>query len=182
LPDPGHVTLVVLLRAINLGATNKVQMAHLRGLLADLDARDVVTHLQSGQAVVDAPASAVAGFADRVHDAIEASLGLSIDVMIRTPAELAAVVDGNPFPHLVASPKRLHAVFLDTTPDAAAVAAVGTRHGEDEFVVGDRVLYAAFAGSTHDSPLQVPMRRLGGRQTARNWATVTALHDLCTKR
>lgn len=179
MPD---VTLVVLLRAINLGPTNKVPMAHLREVLAALGGRDVVTHLQSGQAIVDLPGRAAAGFAGRVHDALEASLGLSIDVMTRTAPELAAVVDANPFPHLTSEPKRLHAVFLDTTPDPEQVAAVGSTAGGDEFVVGDRVLYAAFTGSTHDSPLQARIRRLGGVQTARNWATVTALHERCQQR
>lgn len=172
--------LVVLLRAVNLGAHNKVPMATFREVLTGLGGRDVVTYLQSGQAVVEVDDVQVAGFPDRVHDALADQLGLDIDVLTRTGAELSAVAAANPYPHLVATPKLLHAAFLDRTPEPDLVASIGRRHGEDEFTVGDRVLYLAFTVNSRDSPLVGPLRRLGVISTARNWTTVLALADLVT--
>ena len=171
-------TVVVLLRAVNLGTHNRLPMARLREILTDLGAREVRTHLASGQAVVRVDATAVGGLADTVHDALAQHLHLDIAVLTRTPAELAAVIADNPYPQLVDTPKRLHVVFLDATPDPALVDRVGRRHDPDEFTVGDRVLYLAYAGTSRDSPLGAVLRRLGGVQTARNWTTVTALATL----
>jgi len=172
--------LVVLLRGINVGGAKRVPMATLRALLTDLGARDVITYLQSGQAVVELAPGDADDFPARVHDAIQDRLGLDVAVLTRTPAELAAIAAANPYPHLVTTPKRLHVVFLDRTPDAEQVAAVGHRHGEDELAVGDRVLYLAFSASSHDSPLLPALRRIGGVQTARNWTTVLKLIELTT--
>jgi uncharacterized protein (DUF1697 family) len=173
-------TLVVLLRGINVGGAKRLPMATLRDLLADLDARDVITYLQSGQAVVRLPPDDADDFAARVHDAVQDRLGLDVSVLTRTPAELAAIAAANAYPHLVATPKRLHVVFLDRTPDAEQVAVVGHRHGDDELTVGDRVLYLAFSASSHDSPLLPALRRIGGVQTARNWTTMLKLIELTT--
>ena len=170
--------VAVLLRGINVGGRNRVPMADLKVLLTDLGATSVTTYLQSGQAVVDLAPARVDGFGDRVHAGLSERLGLDIAVLTRTPAELAAVGAANPYPHLVPTPKRLHAVFLDQTPDAAKVASVGTRHGDDEFTVGDRVLYLAFSATSHDSPLVAALRRIGGVQTGRNWTTVLKLIEL----
>jgi uncharacterized protein (DUF1697 family) len=173
--------LVVLLRGINVGGRNRIPMAELRTLLTELGASSVATHLQSGQAVLDVADDEVGGFAGRVHEQIQRRLGLDIDVLVRTREELAAIVAANPYPRLESTPKRLHVSFLDRTPDPETVAAAGTAHGGDEFAVGDRVLYLAFSGSSHDSPLLPVLRRLGGVQTARNWTTVTAVMGLCDR-
>lgn len=174
--------LVVLLRAVNLGSHNKLPMPRLRELLTDLGARDVVTYLQSGQAVVGLAARQVPTFAERVHRAIEADLGLDIAVFTRTRDELAAVVADNPYPHLVETPKRLHVAFLAADPDPEVVQQVGRRHGDDEFTVGDRTLYLAYSANSRDSPLVGALRRLSVVTTARNWTTVTTLADLAARR
>ncbi len=174
-------TVIVLLRAVNLGSHNKVPMPAFRDLLADLGGRNVVSYVASGQAVADIDGDH-ATFGATVHDGIRDRFGLDIDVFTRTPADLRDLATANPFPELVATPKQLHVAFLDTTPDAARIAEIGTRHGDDELAVGDRALYLAYARSSHDSPLVKALRRLGGRQTSRNWATVAKLVELSAGR
>lgn len=169
---------MVLLRGINVGGANRVPMADLRSLLVDLGAGNVVTYLQSGQAVVDADPE---GLADRVEAALADRFGRTIRVLTRTAAEVDAVVAGNPYPHLVDTPKRLHVVFLERDPDPAEVERVGgTRHGTDEFTVADRALYLAYESLSNDSPAAKAVARLKstGTQTARNWTTVLTLQKL----
>ena len=43
--------LVVLLRAINVGGRNKIPMADLRELLAELEFANIATYIQSGNVV-----------------------------------------------------------------------------------------------------------------------------------
>ena len=168
----------VLLRGINVGRHNQLPMADLRSLLTDLGAYEVVTHLRSGQAVVSVPVVEVERLAGRVEAALRERAGLRVAVLTRTAAELADLVANNPYPHLAATPDRLHAVFLAAQPDPARVAAIGTKHGGDEFIVGDRALYVAYAAGSYAAPVGKALAKLGGVQTARNWRTTLKLAEL----
>ncbi len=168
--------LIVLLRGVNVGKHNRISMPALRDILAAAGCTDVQTHLQSGNAVVT-----WSGSADRLAAAVRAELtaaaGLDVLVMVRTGAELAAVVEGSPFAGEAFDPKLLHVAFLTGSPAPDLVAAVD--HDAlllDRMVVGERVLYLRYATGSQNSP---PARvRLGVEATARNWRTVTALRDL----
>ena len=169
-------TCAVLLRGVNVGGHNRVPMARFRSLLEGLGGQDVQTYLQSGNAVLSWPGPAEA-LENAVHQALAVELSLSVPVLVRTAAELAAVVAGCPWPDL--DPKLLHAVFLTGPADPDRVAAVDHAGLSPELVaVGDRVVYAFYAGGVQRSRLA----RLdvgGGPGTARNWRTVTALAQLC---
>jgi len=167
----------VLLRGVNVGRGNRIAMRDLVLLLEGLGCGGVVTHGGSGNAVVDADP---AGLPERVEQALQ-QFGLPVRVLVRTADELAAVVAANPFPELVERPKQLHVAFLDTQPAAEVVDQVGRRHGDDELVVGDRAVYLAFTASSHDSPLQPALARLGVVLTARNWSAVTKVLALAQR-
>ena len=103
--------------------------------------------------------------------------GLSVLVMVRTAAELAAVVRANPYAGEQVDPKLLHVAFLAGPPDLARVAALD--HAAllpDRLVVSEREPYLRYATSSQRSPLA--RVRLGVEATARNWRTVTALREL----
>lgn len=170
--------MAVLLRGVNVGRNNRIGMADLRSLLADLGGREVSTYLQSGNAVLDADQDPD-GLAAEVESGLAERFALNVRVLVRTGAELAAVVAANPFPEQVSRPKQLHVAFLAEQPDPALVQQVGRRHGADELAIGDRAIYLCFGQpSTNDSPLNGALRRIGGVTTARNWTTVLALRDL----
>ena len=170
---------VLLLRAVNVGGHNRLPMADLRAVLADLGAADVATYLQSGNAVLTAP---LQGLPERVERALHDRLGLSVRVLIRTLGELDALIAANPFPERVATPKLLHVAFFAEQPDPARVAEVGTQHGADMLAVGDRAVYLSYAHSSLSVELGTALRRLGGVTTVRNWRTVCALAGLAAGR
>jgi uncharacterized protein (DUF1697 family) len=160
---------------VNVGKHNRVAMADLRALLAGIGATDVTTYLQSGNAVVSAEPDRLA---DRVEQALADTLGLPVRVLVRTAAELRAVVEANPFPDKVATPKLLHVAFLEHEPDPAVVDAFGLRHGSDEIALGERALYLSYETRSFDSPINAVLNKLPGAWTTRNWTTVTKLLDL----
>jgi len=170
--------VVVLLRGVNVGPSTRLAMADLRAVLADAGAQDVRTYLQSGNAVVTAP---VSGLADAVQCGLRQVVGRDVAVLVRTAAQVGRVIGANPFPDKESEPKRLHVAFVDPAPTAAAVEALGLRHGTDELAPGPGAVYLSFAGTSHDSPLQPVLRRLDGVVTARNWSTVTRLHAMATE-
>src|SRR5262245_65462516 len=66
---------VALLRGVNLGAHNKVPMAGLRELMADIGAEDVQTYVQSGN-VVFRSALARTELVRRIEQEISARFGV----------------------------------------------------------------------------------------------------------
>ncbi len=164
--------VAVLLRGVNVGGHNRIAMAAFRTLLQGLGCEDVKTYLQSGNAVVTAPAK---GLAAKVERALHDELALDVAVVTRTGAELDAVVAANPYDP---DPKLLHAVFLGDRLDPAVVDPEALL--PDRVELGDRVLYVRYAESSHDTRASklLSSKRFPVVATARNWRTVLALQEL----
>ncbi|MBC7619006.1 MAG: DUF1697 domain-containing protein [Candidatus Saccharibacteria bacterium] len=86
---------VALLRGINVGKGNRVPMADLRALLYELGYSDVVTLLNSGNAVFCTSSAPSAAHAKRIALAITGKFGLDILVIVKSATEFSAVVQGN---------------------------------------------------------------------------------------
>jgi uncharacterized protein (DUF1697 family) len=170
----------VLLRGVNVGGRNKIAMADLRQILTDLGHGDVKTHLQSGNAVLSAdqsPAELAAG----VGGAIAAQTGLKCAVMIRSGAELAEVLAGNPLGHEPDNPSRFFVAFLSAAPDKNAAAALAHQDfGPDQAWLSGRHVYSWVPNGLADTKLTYAFleKRLGVVATARNWNTVRKLAEL----
>lgn len=164
---------VVLLRGVNVGASNRIAMPQLRSLLEDLGGTEVQTYLQSGNAVLGWSSSA-ASLQAAVEQALRERLSLEVPVLVRTGTELETVVRGCPFDAAAMDPKLLHAVFLDAPPPKLPDLT------PDRVVAGDRVLYVAYAVDAHSSTAArlFSSKRFPVVASARNWRTVLALRDL----
>ena len=173
---------VALLRGVNLGANRRVPMAELRALLEEMGFEDVRTLLQSGNVGLTSRKSAKA-----VREALEAVIadrfGVATDVVLRTHAELAALVAANPLGSVADDPKRLQVWFLSGKPKAAAVKALEAADVAPEVIaVAGREIHVWHAGGIQRSPASKVLERadLGVIGTARNWNTVEKLLDLAS--
>ena len=162
---------MVLLRGVNVGGHNRVPMADFRALLEAAGGSDVQTYVQSGNAVLAVPGTA-AELERATAAGLERELGVTVPVMVRTAAELAAVVAGCPWPEL--DPTLLHVGFCAGAPDVSGVDLDG--FAPERVAVGERALYLFHAEGVRRSRLaRLPV---GTAVTARNWRTVTALNAL----
>ena len=171
---------VALLRGINVGGHRRISMPDLRDVLEAAGYEVVGTLLQSGNVVVKAKGSAKA-LGPALEALIEKELGVDPLVVVRTHAELGAVIDANPFPDAVAHPKLLHVSFLSAKPKAAVVKELeGADWGADAVAFRGREIYADYPGGMQSSKLGRALtdKRLGVTATARNWNTVVKLHEL----
>jgi len=170
---------IALLRGVNVGGARKLPMKELAPALEELGLEDVVTYIQSGN-VVFRSRTAKAKLATQLEQGIAKRFGLEVTVMLRTAAELAEVIDANPFEGDVAN---VHVAFLDRRPPKAAIAKLDPdRSPPDEFAVVDTEVYLHFPNGYGRTKLGADYfeRVLAVRATARNWRTVTKLLELAT--
>jgi uncharacterized protein (DUF1697 family) len=173
---------VALLRGVNVGGNKMVKMATLKAMCESLGLDAVRTHLQSGN-VVFRSADAEGRLVGQIESAIAKTFGFESKIVIRSLAELKAVIDRDPFakakPPL--NPSRVVVLFLANEPDADAKARLlAANRGPEALHLTGRELYIHYPDGIARSPLaKVPVEKiLGTNGTARNWNTVNALHAL----
>lgn len=177
---------VALLRGVNVGGKNRVAMPELRRVVESLGHEDVATYVNSGNVVFTSKKRDDDGLGRALQAAIRDQLGVDPSVLVRSAAELAKVVAANPFP-AETDPKKLHAVFLPERADGtardqaqAAQAQAEEQGSHDEVQLVDRVAYLRTTDGLGRSKLAVLLgRRVTKQGTARNWATVTKLLEMC---
>jgi uncharacterized protein (DUF1697 family) len=172
---------VSLLRAINLGAHNKVNMPALRAALEEDGFTDVRTYVQSGNVVAQSSHRSEAAVEKAVAAVLVSRFGVDEPVVARKAAGWRNVIEGNPFgQRSYDDPTRTAVTFLAAAPESHDLTKLKRLAGDDEIVIHGRELYLWYAEGTHRSKLtpSVLARELGVHGTSRNWRTVLAIADL----
>ena len=154
-----------LLRAVNLGGHNKVPMAELKALCAGLGLGQVQTYIASGNVVFESGKSE-AELQRAIEAALFAAYAKPLGVLVRSAAELAEAVAGNPWPDRPGN--RTVAIFVDGPLSLAGI----TGHRGETIELGTRHIYVDYHDGMADSRLRIPAAKQG---TARNLNTVTKL-------
>jgi uncharacterized protein (DUF1697 family) len=175
---------VSMLRAVNVSARNRIPMADLRDLYERHGHTDVATYVQSGNVISRSPVRSAGAVERAISRAIADDLGLDVAVLVRTPAQLDHVLDGNRF-LAAGDPKLLHVTFLATQPARGRVTALDEReHAPDEFHVVAREVYVSCPGGYGRTKINNGWfeKKLGVVATTRNWKTVAQLAELARAR
>jgi uncharacterized protein (DUF1697 family) len=171
---------VALLRGVNVGG-NTLPMERLRGTCAELGLRNARTYVQSGNLVFEA-----AGLAERWAKVLEQALAgksrLPVTVLVRSGAEMAALVARNPFlQQKGVDPARLYVTFLKDVPAKTALTVLKALDaGPDRLSHAGREVYLRCPAGYGRSKLSnnVLEKVLGVAATTRNWRTVTTLAEM----
>jgi uncharacterized protein (DUF1697 family) len=165
---------VALLRAVNVGGTGKLPMTELTAMCEQAGFGKVKTYIASGNVVFESklPEAKVKATLEK---ALAVYAGKPVGVLVRTSAEIAAVLAANPFANHPGN--RTVAVFLDEPPPADALdKAVGQR--DEEMRLGVREVYVFYDEGMADSKLRIPAAKNG---TARNMNTIAKLAEMAAK-
>lgn len=156
---------------------NRVSMPLLRAELEADGFKDVATYVQSGNVVLTSRAAPRA-VARRVRALIKERFGLDIVVLVKSEAELAAVVRSNPLAAEARDPRRYLVTFTSGELPRGLVDRMAAAAGPHErFALIGCEVYSWHPEGVGRSPL---WQRLAGKipgveATTRNWATVNAL-------
>ncbi len=167
---------IALLRGVNVGGRNKLPMAQFSDALAGLGCVNIRTYIQSGNAVFDGEASA-----GDIAAAVKRASGVSCRAFVLTAAVLKKAAAACPFrKEGAASGKSVHVIFLDATPAATAIEALGDlRRPREDFAVAGKTLYLHSPEGVANSKIAAALdRTLGVASTARNWNTIAKLLEL----
>ena len=165
---------IALLRAVNVGGTGKLPMSDLKEMCEALGFTGVRTYIASGN-VVFISRKSEAAVKKTLEARFEAYAGKPVGVLVRTAAEMQAVLTANPFPQAPAN--RTMAIFLDASPPADTLAAIRGRKDE-QIKLGRREIYIHYGEGMAKSKLVVPAAKGG---TARNINTVAALAKMAAE-
>jgi uncharacterized protein (DUF1697 family) len=182
-------THVALLRGVNVGG-KKLAMADLREVVAGLGHTGVSTYIQSGNVLFTTGERDNAALAAGIERALAERLGIESGVVVLSRGELEEVSRGNPYPE-EGDPRLVHVLFLagDPTPAQAEGVAQAQRRvlekgSRDTAQLTGRALFLHTPDGYGRSELATLIGRMSGRHgshwTARNWATVTKLLELCS--
>lgn len=168
---------VALLKGVNVGGNRKLPMAELKKLVEDLGYGEVKTLLASGNVVFDAPGDA-ADLEAKLEAALEKH-GVKTDVLIRDRADIAKIVDDNPFADAAKDhPNHLMVHFhRDPFPAGMIERIPQLYEGPERLHAISRTLYVDFPRDIGHSKLPQAMAKakFPKLNTARNWNTVTRL-------
>jgi uncharacterized protein (DUF1697 family) len=173
---------IALLRAVNVSGTGKLPMAELKKACSEAGLERVETYIASGNLVFESALSA-AEVKVLIAGLLRERFGLAAnDPLIRTPEALAAAIEGNPFVDAAADrPNLLQLTFLESAPDAAALAAY---KGPERLHLSGDHLYVDFVEGIARSKLSPAFlaKALRVPATGRNWNTANKLLALARAR
>ena len=177
--------LTCFLRGVNVGGHAKIKMDALRALFASLKFENPQTYVQSGNIVFKTSERNLELVASRIKQAITKKFACSPEIMLRSVAELRAVVLNNPFAKRDnIEPGKLHVFFLSAQPakDAKENLRQLAIQTEELHLMG-RELFIYFPNGVGKSKL--PWARLDKALqtsgTGRNWNSVTKVLELAER-
>ncbi len=174
--------LVALLRGVNVGSGNPMRMEALRAVCGSLGLEDTITYVQSGNAIFLTKETDLDEINSELVAAIKTQFGFEVPVVLRTIADLEAIVANNPFAGRTdVDPSRLIVTFLFQDPgdEGREKARVAELCGEELFAIG-RETYVYYVNGVGKTQLKerVLNKALGTTGTGRNWNTVVKLLEM----
>lgn len=133
------MTYVALLRGINVGGKNKVDMRLLKETFERAGMRDVCTYINSGNVIFRHESRGTRALAEQLERAIEADFGFHVKVLLRDSESMALLAESLPDDWVNGDEAKCDVMFLwddIDTPDFVASLTVKPDIDEVRYVPG----------------------------------------------
>lgn len=158
-------------------------MAGFRLMLEQLGYTDVKTLLNSGNAVFASPGRSGKKHAQVIAALLQQKFGVSTPVVVKSAAELAAIVKDNP----IVPPESEHSRFLvafgqEESTLRALDPLLSLAKDPERLIITSRAAYLHCPAGLLESKVgEAMLGKAGRRVTTRNWATVLKLRSLLSE-
>jgi uncharacterized protein (DUF1697 family) len=168
---------IALLRGVNVGKGKRVPMAELKAMLEGLGCEDVSTLLNNGNAVFTSSSRSTAKHAAAIATALEERLGVSTPVIVKSAAELDAIIAASPIAPPEAEHSRYLVAFAATSADLHGLEPLHALvQPPERFVITPAAAFLHCPAGILQSRIgEALLGKAGRRVTTRNWATVLKL-------
>jgi uncharacterized protein (DUF1697 family) len=181
---------VALLRGVNIGAKNRVNMADIKQMCESLGLSRVETYIQSGNVIFESEETEDV-LRNSIEKAIKETFGFNAAVILRTAGELERIVRAYPFSEEETAEaesantegeSRYVSLLARPLPQEAAARLDAYVSERDRYRAIGRDIYLLFSHSIRNSKLAACIDRLNIRSTVRNWRTLKKLCEIAQAR
>jgi uncharacterized protein (DUF1697 family) len=178
-----QLTYIAFLRGINVGGNTLIRMEALKAAFAGMGLRRVRTVLASGNVVFETDQAERGALNQEIQAMLKAAFGFDIAVILRTGAEISALIAADPFKEVAVTPNtRLHVTFLADAPASRLpLPYLSPDRGYGIVRIFDReVCSFVELSAEHGTPeLMKLIEQVFGRQlTTRTWNTIVRIGSL----
>ncbi len=172
---------VALLRGINVGGKNKVDMKQLKAAFEDAGMTSVRTYINSGNVIFSSPDRSRARLTKVLEDAIAESLGFPVGVLVRDLKSIRAIVKALPRTWVNDATMKCDVLFLWGDVARASVVkelAIRPEVEEVRYVAGALIWRVDRASVTRSGQMKLVGTPLYKKMTIRNCNTARKLLEL----
>ncbi len=171
---------ISLLRGINVGGNRKIKMADLKAVYEFLGFTNVISYIQSGNVIFNAPTDNKNELKTIIEQAIEQKFGFEVAVDIKTLDELKQLFQALPFENIniVEDGSKILISFLSTQPQKENITDLLTYvKAPEQIIVSKDCAYINYPNGCGRSKLTNVLieKKLAVTATARNLKTVAKL-------
>lgn len=171
------IKYVALLRGINVGGSKLIKMAELGRIFTSLGLKNVKTYIQSGNVLFESSKTDPIALTKEIEKGLHAAVGFEVPVVLRTIAELEAIVKLDPFKKVKSDANaKLFVTFLVDPPKSKPKIPLLSPRKDCEIIqlTGREVFTVAFAMPNGRSAefMVLIEKEFGKSVTTRNWNTV----------
>ncbi|MBI5060374.1 DUF1697 domain-containing protein [candidate division KSB1 bacterium] len=121
------MTFFSFLRGINVSGQKLIKMSELVRLCEDAGFKNVKTYLQSGNVALDGTQKSARAVRTKLERALADGLGYEVTVIVRTHAELAALLARDPFQPVNTKAATRYVTFFTDVPPATKLPLVSPK-------------------------------------------------------
>jgi uncharacterized protein (DUF1697 family) len=172
---------VALLRGINVGGKNKVDMAELKVVVEEAGMTSVTTYINSGNVVFSSRARSRARLAARLEEAVTAHFGFDVKVLVRSLEDLRAVASAIPRDWVNDQTMKCDVMFLADGVDRPGILddlPIKPEIDEVRYVPGTVIWKVDRDVVTRSGMMKLPGTQLYRQMTIRNCNTVRKLLEI----
>jgi uncharacterized protein (DUF1697 family) len=170
-----------LLRGINVGGKNKVEMARLRDVFRQAGLTAVRTYINSGNVIFSESRKGTSRLMSELETAIEQEFGFPVRVLVKTLDEMVVIADAIPADWVTDRVMRCDVMFLwEDHDDPGIIASLPVREGIDQVIYapGAVIWQVDAANLTRSGRTRVIGGQMYKASTVRNANTTRTLVEL----
>lgn len=177
---------LALLRGINVGGNNIIKMTALKACFEEMGFENVLTYIQSGNVIFDAPKQDAALLTRKIEQTLSKKFNYTSQIVLVSDKDLATIVKDAP-PKFGADSTRYRYDVLFLKPPLTARTALKTvsiKEGVDFVHAGKGVLYFSrlISKATQSKLSKIVLLPIYKSITIRNWNTTTKLATIMEAR